>query len=80
MKSIRTKISSAVFACVVGLASASTNDSYIITTKAKSAFTLSASGKSAPLYASSQDYPGVHRVLKQLQVDITRVTNAPPDL
>src|SRR5512145_1140349 len=61
-------------------ASASANGSYISTVKGQGSFTLSTSGKSAPLYASSQDYPGVIRVLKHLQTDITRVTGAPPDI
>ena len=43
-------------------------------------FALSSSGNSAPLYASSQDYPGVIRVLKQLQTDIEKVTTASPRL
>lgn len=62
------------------IASASSNKSYISTEQGKGKFALSASGKSAPLYVSSQDYPGVLRVLKHLQKDITNVTNAPPEL
>ena len=56
------------------IAFARSNDSYVSTAKGRGKFTLSASGKSAPLHASSQDHPGVLRVLKQLQADITRVT------
>lgn len=62
------------------IALARNNESYISTKKGKGNFTLSASGKSAPLYVSSKDYPGVIRVLKHLQIDISRVTNAQPDL
>jgi hypothetical protein len=61
-------------------ASASANGSYISTVKGRGSFTLSTSGKSAPIYASSQDYSGVIRVLKHLQTDIARVTGAPPDI
>jgi hypothetical protein len=68
-----------VFAALTS-AKGSTGDSYVSTARAKGAFTLSASGKSAPLYASSQDHPGVLRVLKHLQADITRITNAPPEV
>src|SRR5574341_606231 len=68
-----------VFACSQ-IASASNDKSYISTEQGKGTFTLSASGKSVPLYASSQDYPGVLRVLKHLQKDLTNVTGAQPDL
>ncbi len=54
--------------------------SYISVKKENGCFTLSASGKSAPLYASSKDYLGVIRVLKHLQADIGRVTNAEPEI
>jgi hypothetical protein len=56
------------------------NDSYVSTEKGKGRFVLSASGKSAPLYVSSQDYPGVLRVLQNLQADMARITNAPPEI
>ena len=59
---------------------ANINESYVSTEKSAGKFTLSESGKSAPLCVSSQDYPGVIRVLKLLQTDIERVTNAKPDL
>lgn len=59
---------------------ANDSQSYISTEKSMGAFTLSATGKSAPLCVSSQDYPGVIRVLKLLQTDIGRVTNAPPEI
>ena len=50
----------------------------ISTKKAKGDFTLSANGKSAPLYISAKDYPGVIRALRDLQTDIKKVTNAEP--
>jgi hypothetical protein len=56
------------------------DESYISTEKRKGTFTLCESGKSSPLWVSSQDYPGVIRVLKQLQTDIANVTNAKPSL
>src|SRR5258708_5885826 len=43
-------------------------------------FTLSSSGKSAPLYGSDADYPGVIRGLKNLKTDIGRVTDVEPEL
>jgi hypothetical protein len=43
-------------------------------------FPLSASGKSVPLCASSNDYPGVLRILKVFQNDIAAVTGAKPDI
>ncbi len=56
------------------------NNSYISVEKEEGVFTLSISGKSAPLCVNSQDYPGVIRVLKHLQTDIGRVTNVLPAL
>ncbi|HEY5218448.1 MAG TPA: glycosyl hydrolase 115 family protein, partial [Gemmatimonadaceae bacterium] len=41
-------------------------------------FALSVAGKSAPLYISHDDYPGVVRALHDLHDDIGRVTGAPP--
>ncbi len=54
--------------------------SYITTVKETGDFTLSELGKSAPLYISSNDYPGVIRALRDLQTDIRKVTNAEPTL
>ncbi|MGE5812152.1 MAG: glycosyl hydrolase 115 family protein, partial [Ignavibacteria bacterium] len=53
-------------------------DSYITSVKEPGAFTLSESGKSAPLLVSSDDYPGVIRVLKNFKTDIGKITNAAP--
>ena len=55
-------------------------ESYISEKPEESSFTLSASGKSAPLYISSQDYPGVIKALGDLQSDIEKVTGAEPVL
>ncbi len=54
--------------------------SYILTEKSTGAFTLATASKAAAICVSSQDYPGVIRVAKLLQVDIERVTSARPDL
>lgn len=52
--------------------------SYISAKAGKDNFALSVSGKSAPLYISESDYPGVIRALKDLQNDISMVTKAKP--
>ena len=52
--------------------------SYVSTQKSAGAFTLSASGRSAPLVISSQDYPAVARVIRDLQADILRVSHTEP--
>ena len=44
------------------------------------AFVLSASGRSAPLCANSNDHPGVLRILKVFQNDIATVTGARPEI
>jgi hypothetical protein len=54
--------------------------SYVSTKKEAGSFTLASSGKATALWVSSQDYPGVIRVLKQLQTDIDSVTGAKPTL
>jgi hypothetical protein len=51
---------------------------YVVTNKVKGGFPLSYAGSSASLYFSSKDFPGVYRVLKQLQNDIKSVTGAEP--
>ncbi|GAB3540475.1 glycosyl hydrolase 115 family protein [Pontibacter brevis] len=54
--------------------------SYIATEKGLNRFALTAGGKSAPIFVSADDYPGVARVAKHLQADIQRVTNVEPQL
>ena len=54
--------------------------SYISPEKGYGCFTLSASGESAPLYISGEDYPGVIRAANDLKADIGRVTNVEPQL
>jgi len=44
--------------------------------RAEGMFTLSASGKSAPLLISTEDWPGVIRAFRDLQTDIGKVTGA----
>jgi len=55
-------------------------DSYVSEKQTKGVFTVSASGRSSPLWVSSQDYPGVKRIAGHLQEDISRVSGARPDL
>nr|WP_308701842.1 glycosyl hydrolase 115 family protein [Pontibacter ummariensis] len=61
-------------------AKAANDTTYITASKAKGNFALSAAGKSAPLFVSSQDHAGVIRAAKDLQADVNRVTNAQPNL
>ncbi len=46
--------------------------SYVSTVGGNKFFTLSASGKSSPLFINSNDFPGVIRALKDLQSDIDK--------
>ena len=62
------------------LASAIGDEPYVRFEKKGGGFPLSASGKSAPLCASSNDYPGVLRILKIFQNDIASVTGAKPEI
>ncbi|GAB3820796.1 glycosyl hydrolase 115 family protein [Pontibacter rugosus] len=66
---------------LVSLPVRAANDStYISSAKAKGSFALTASGKSAPLYVSSEDFTGVIRAAKDLQADVNRVTKVQPTL
>ena len=56
------------------------SQSYISTVKESGDFILSVQGKSAPLYISTKDYPGVIRALRDLRTDIKKVTNTEPQL
>ena len=51
---------------------------FITTKSGENNFVLSSSGKSAPLFISSEDYPGVIRTLRDLQMDIGKVTGNQP--
>jgi hypothetical protein len=53
---------------------------YVSETYTKSAFKLSANGKSTPILASSTDYKGVLRALNDLQNDIGKVTGYKPNV
>lgn len=64
----------------VHAAPAHDDESYIANEQGAGKFPLSGEGKSAPLVASSRDYPGVLLVLKNLQSDIGRVTDAEPSI
>lgn len=52
--------------------------SYISLDYSRGCFTLSAAGRSAPIYAAGSDYPGVFRAAKDLQSDIASVTKVQP--
>ncbi len=60
--------------------SSASEKSYITTKHTAGVFPLSVAGRSAPIFASSKDHPGVLRVLKHLQSDIAKVTDAEPSL
>jgi hypothetical protein len=53
---------------------------FISTENGKDKFTISASGKSAAIVISSNDWPGVIRAAKDLQSDIGKVTSVVPEL
>lgn len=53
---------------------------YIATQPASGSFALVANGVAAPLVVNSMDYPGVVRVVTDLQADIQRVTQQKPDI
>jgi hypothetical protein len=53
---------------------------FVSTTRGEDNFILSASGSSAPLCISSEDWPGVIRALRDLQTDIGKVTGALPNI
>ncbi|PJJ58719.1 glycosyl hydrolase 115 family protein [Hymenobacter chitinivorans] len=59
---------------------AAQNASYISVAKSTGSFPLAAGGKTAALYASQADWPGVLRAAKDLQADINRVTKLTPTL
>jgi hypothetical protein len=54
--------------------------STIIVSDAGPGFPLSEKGRSAPMYVSSSDFPGVIRAFTDLQSDIGKVTNVRPEL
>ncbi|WP_317128879.1 glycosyl hydrolase 115 family protein [Hymenobacter aquaticus] len=59
---------------------AAQNSQYVSFEKSRTGFPLAAAGKTAPLYASQADWPGVLRAAKDLQADINRVTKLTPTL
>jgi hypothetical protein len=58
-------------------AQATSTAMYVSATPVAGGLTLSASGQSAPLYVSREDYPGVLRAAADLGADIGRVTGTP---
>src|SRR5215470_11701784 len=53
-------------------------DTYLATTPGPGRFPLVANGTAAPLVVSGSDYPGVIRVVSDLQADIAAVTGVRP--
>ena len=53
---------------------------YVSAKKAVGSFTLASAGKSAPIFASSNDYEGVMIALKSFQADVKAVTGNEPAL
>jgi hypothetical protein len=53
---------------------------YVSTRDGGGRFPLSDGGRTAPLYVSAQDYPGVLRAARDLRVDLERVTKDAPRL
>lgn len=53
---------------------------YVRNTASQSSFTLSSKGKSASFLVSTNDHPGVLRVVKHLQTDVENVTGIEPVL
>lgn len=54
--------------------------SYISNSHIKGSFILAEQGKTAPIFISSEDYPGVKRAVENLQKDIFKVTSVEPIL
>ena len=69
-----------LFASTPGPAFAVGGDPFIRFQADRGGFPVSASGKPAPLFGSSKDYPGVLRVLKMFQTDIANVSGATPEV
>ncbi|OYV47780.1 MAG: glycosyl hydrolase, partial [Verrucomicrobia bacterium 21-51-4] len=73
-------LAAALFAVFMQEAFALGAGSYVTSKYEPGGFVLSASGKSAPLCVSSEDYWGVAHAVKDLQSDIEKVTGAKPEL
>ena len=58
----------------------STRNAYISTKSGQGFFPLVARGQSAPLCVSSQDHPGVLKVVNHLQTDIKHVAGSEPKI
>lgn len=56
------------------------NDKNYIANEKGDNFVLAESGNAAPIYISSKDFPGVIRIAGHLQTDISKVSNAKPEL
>ncbi len=73
-----------VFSVFQAHATSQTNEpaikSYISTEKIKGSFTISESEKTAPIYLSEEEFPGVIRVAGYVQEDLLKVTGIKPEL
>ncbi|MDB5112839.1 MAG: glycosyl hydrolase [Mucilaginibacter sp.] len=69
-----------LLALFAGSVACANNVPYVSATKTTGSFTLSAAGKSAPLYISNDEYEGVMIALKSFQADVKAVTGAEPVL
>ncbi len=68
------------YSCLIQGQSTFGTEQIISSEKTKDSFTISASGKSAPLLISSKELPGVTRAFRDLQTDIGKVTASTPEL
>lgn len=81
MIQVKQALFSLLFICLFPFATlALGHDNYVTSQPGKNYFTLSAPGRSIPLYVSSSDYTGVIRALTDLQTDIGKVTGMQPSL
>jgi Glycosyl hydrolase family 115/Gylcosyl hydrolase family 115 C-terminal domain len=67
-----------VGAQTVGSSSASRSSRYVTTTSTPGAFALASGGRSATIYVSGKDFPGVIRAANDLRADVERVTGDAP--
>jgi hypothetical protein len=73
-----------IFSVLQAHATSQTNEpaikSFISTEKIKGSFTISESEKTAPIYLSAEEFPGVIRVAGYVQEDLYKVTGNKPEL
>lgn len=69
-----------LFLVLIWAPASASESNYLVFEETIDTFPLTTAGKTAPLYASSQDFPGVLRVVRLLQNDFQRVTGTQPQL